>query len=302
MDALAIRPDGTYVDLTFGGGGHSRGILQRLSAKGRLFGFDQDRDARANVPRDDRFRFVESNFRFMRGWLRALGVGKVDGILADLGVSSHHFDTQRRGFSFRFDAPLDMRMNQRAGFSAADVIGTYDRQRLTRILRDYGELDAPHRVAQCIVQARERAPLETIDALIEAVAPVTPRGGESKFLAKLFQAVRIEVNGEMDALEMMLEQSLRVLRPGGRACILEFGSGRERIWGGLYNVYLDHILPLVGRAISRDGAYGYLADSIRAFPTATELEEEMRAAGFARVWHKKLTSGIVCLHVGEKAA
>lgn len=229
MDALAIRPDGTYVDLTFGGGGHSRGILQRLSAKGRLFGFDQDRDARANVPRDDRFRFVESNFRFMRGWLRALGVGKVDGILADLGVSSHHFDTQRRGFSFRFDAPLDMRMNQRAGFSAADVIGTYDRQRLTRILRDYGELDAPHRVAQCIVQARERAPLETIDALIEAVAPVTPRGGESKFLAKLFQAVRIEVNGEMDALEMMLEQSLRVLRPGGRLCVITYHSLEDRM-------------------------------------------------------------------------
>ncbi|WP_297450834.1 16S rRNA (cytosine(1402)-N(4))-methyltransferase RsmH [uncultured Alistipes sp.] len=229
MDALAIRPDGTYVDLTFGGGGHSRGILQRLSAKGRLFGFDQDRDARANVPRDDRFRFVESNFRFMRGWLRALGVEGVDGILADLGVSSHHFDTQRRGFSFRFDAPLDMRMNQRAGFSAADVIGTYDRQRLTRILRDYGELDAPHRVAQCIVQARERAPLETIDALIEAVAPVTPRGGESKFLAKLFQAVRIEVNGEMDALEMMLEQSLRVLRPGGRLCVITYHSLEDRM-------------------------------------------------------------------------
>ncbi len=165
----------------------------------------------------------------MRGWLRALGVEGVDGILADLGVSSHHFDTQRRGFSFRFDAPLDMRMNQRAGFSAADVIGTYDRQRLTRILRDYGELDAPHRVAQCIVQARERAPLETIDALIEAVAPVTPRGGESKFLAKLFQAVRIEVNGEMDALEMMLEQSLRVLRPGGRLCVITYHSLEDRM-------------------------------------------------------------------------
>lgn len=146
IELLDIRPGGTYVDVTFGGGGHSRGILERLSDGGRLFAFDQDRDARRNLPDDPRLVFVESNFRFMRGWLRCHGVERVDGILADLGVSSHHFDTRERGFSFRFDAPLDMRMNQRAALTAADVVNKYDHAALTRILRDYGELDVPHRL------------------------------------------------------------------------------------------------------------------------------------------------------------
>lgn len=215
IELLDIRPGGTYVDVTFGGGGHSRGILERLSDSGRLFAFDQDRDARRNLPDDPRLVFVESNFRFMRGWLRCHGVERVDGILADLGVSSHHFDTRERGFSFRFDAPLDMRMNQRAALTAADVVNKYDHAALTRILRDYGELDAPHRAAACIVRSREQHPLRTIDELVACVAPVTPRGAESKFLSKLFQALRIEVNGEMEALRMMLEQSERVLRPAG---------------------------------------------------------------------------------------
>ena len=228
IELLDIRPGGTYVDVTFGGGGHSRGILERLSDGGRLFAFDQDRDARRNLPDDPRLVFVESNFRFMRGWLRCYGVERVDGILADLGVSSHHFDTRERGFSFRFDAPLDMRMNQRAALTAADVVNKYDHAALTRILRDYGELDAPHRAAACIVRSREQHPLRTIDELVACVAPVTPRGAESKFLSKLFQALRIEVNGEMEALRMMLEQSERVLRPGGRLVVIAYHSLEDR--------------------------------------------------------------------------
>ena len=228
IELLDIRPGGTYVDVTFGGGGHSRGILERLSDSGRLFAFDQDRDARRNLPDDPRLVFVESNFRFMRGWLRCHGVERVDGILSDLGLSSHHFDTRERGFSFRFDAPLDMRMNQRAALTAADVVNKYDHAALTRILRDYGELDAPHRAAACIVRSREQHPLRTIDELVACVAPVTPRGAESKFLSKLFQALRIEVNGEMEALRMMLEQSERVLRPGGRLVVIAYHSLEDR--------------------------------------------------------------------------
>ena len=228
IDLLNIRSGGVYVDLTFGGGGHSRGILERLSVKGRLLGFDQDSDARRNVPDDARFTFIESNFRFMRGQLRLHGYEQVDGVRADLGVSSHHFDTRQRGFSFRFDAPLDMRMNQRAALTAADVVNKYDHAALTRILRDYGELDVPHRAAACIVRSREQHPLRTIDELVACVAPVTPRGAESKFLSKLFQALRIEVNGEMEALRMMLEQSERVLRPGGRLVVIAYHSLEDR--------------------------------------------------------------------------
>ena len=188
LDGLDIRPDGVYVDLTFGGGGHSRGILQRLGPQGRLYAFDQDRDARANLPEDSRLTFVESNFRFMHTWLRYLGVERVDGILADLGVSSHHFDTQQRGFSFRYDAPLDMRMNQRAQLTAADVVNNYDHVRLTAILRDYGELDSPHRITQCIGErSRSVNPIGTINELIRAVAPVTPRGGEQVFWQNCFR-------------------------------------------------------------------------------------------------------------------
>ena len=225
---LDIDPAGTYVDLTFGGGGHSRRILSALGDRGRLYAFDQDRDTRDNCPEDSRFHYVESNFRFMRGALRLRGVTRVDGILADLGVSSHHFDTRERGFSFRFDAPLDMRMNQRAALTAADVVNKYDHAALTRILRDYGELDVPHRAAACIVRSREQHPLRTIDELVACVAPVTPRGAESKFLSKLFQALRIEVNGEMEALRMMLEQSERVLRPGGRLVVIAYHSLEDR--------------------------------------------------------------------------
>ena len=226
---MAIRPDGTYCDLTFGGGGHSRHILSKIGEKGQLYSFDQDRDTLQNAPDDERFHYVESNFRFLRGALRLRGVTEVDGILADLGVSSHHFDELGRGFSFRGDAPLDMRMNQRGGRTAADVVNSYDAEQLGRILREYGELDTTWKIASCIVREREKAPITTTAQLVEAVAPCTPKRDEKKFLTKLFQALRIEVNGEMEALKMALEQSLKVLRPGGRLVVISYHSLEDRL-------------------------------------------------------------------------
>ena len=204
VNLMDIRPDGTYCDLTFGGGGHSRHILSKLGEGGRLFSFDQDRDTLANAPDDEHFNYVESNFRFLRGALRLRGVEQVDGILADLGVSSHHFDATERGFSFRGEAPLDMRMNQRGGRTAADIVNRYDADSLARILKEYGELDTTWKIASCIVRAREQAEITTTAQLVEAVKPCTPKRDESKFLTKLFQALRIEVNGEMEALKMAL--------------------------------------------------------------------------------------------------
>ncbi len=229
VNLMDIHPDGTYCDLTFGGGGHSRHILSKLGEGGRLFSFDQDRDTLANAPDDERFNYVESNFRFLRGALRLRGVEQVDGILADLGVSSHHFDATERGFSFRGEAPLDMRMNQRGGRTAADIVNRYDADSLGRILKEYGELDTTWKIASCIVRAREQAAIETTAQLVEAVKPCTPKRDESKFLTKLFQALRIEVNGEMEALKMALEQSLKVLKPGGRLVVISYHSLEDRL-------------------------------------------------------------------------
>lgn len=229
IDMLAIRPDGLYVDLTFGGGGHSRHILSQLSEQGHLYSLDQDPDAAANAPEDERFTFVASNFRFVRGALRMRGVEAVDGILADLGVSSHHFDTAERGFSFRADSELDMRMNNRSGRTAADVVNTYTNDALSEIFSSWGELDTTWKIANCIIRARERQPIATTQQLVEAVRPVTPPKNEAKFLTKLFQALRIEVNGEMEALQMALEQSLRLLRPGGRLVVISYHSLEDRI-------------------------------------------------------------------------
>lgn len=226
---LNIRPEGTYVDLTFGGGGHSRRILEALGPEGRLYGFDQDSDTRANCPDDKRFHFVESNFRFLRGALRLRGVTEVDGILADLGVSSHHFDVTERGFSFRGDAPLDMRMNQRGRLTAADLVNTRSAEELTRILGDWGEIETPWKVAGCLVRARQAAAITTTAQLVEAVKPCTPKKEEAKFLTKLFQALRIEVNGEMEALKMALEQSLKVLKPEGRLVVISYHSLEDRL-------------------------------------------------------------------------
>lgn len=226
---LEVAPQGTYVDLTFGGGGHSRRILEMLGGEGRLYAFDQDRDTQANRPDDGRFHFVESNFRFLRGALRLRGVTEVDGILADLGVSSHHFDALERGFSFRGEAPLDMRMNQRGKLTAAALVNTSTAEELTRILGDWGELETPWKVANCIVRARAAAPIATTAQLVEAVKPCTPKKEEAKFLTRLFQALRIEVNGEMEALKMALEQSLKVLRPGGRLAVISYHSLEDRL-------------------------------------------------------------------------
>lgn len=226
LELLDIRPDGTYVDLTFGGGGHSRAILECLGPSGRLYAFDQDADALANAPDDARFALIHSNFRFMRGALRAAGVTAVDGILADLGVSSHHFDTPERGFSLRFDGPLDMRMNRRSALTAEQVVNSYSNEDLTRIFRDYGDVATPYKAANCIERAR---PLHTIHELIDALAPCTPKADATKFLSKLFQALRIEVNGEIEALTMALEQSLRVLTPGGRLVVISYHSLEDRM-------------------------------------------------------------------------
>ena len=229
VNELDIQPSGTYCDLTFGGVGHSRHILSKLGAEGRLYSFDQDRDTLLNAPDDERFNYVESNFRFLRSALRLRGVDKVDGILADLGVSSHHFDEVGRGFSFRGEGPLDMRMNQRGGRTAADVVNTYDADSLARVLKEYGELDTTWKIASCIERAREKEPITTTAQLVEAVRPCTPKRDESKFLTKLFQALRIEVNGEMEALKMALEQSLKVLRPGGRLVVISYHSLEDRL-------------------------------------------------------------------------
>ena len=229
VSELDIHPDGTYCDLTFGGGGHSRHILSKLGEGGSLYSFDQDRDTLQNAPDDERFHYVESNFRFLRSALRLRGVAKVDGILADLGVSSHHFDEVGRGFSFRGEGPLDMRMNQRGGRTAADVVNSYDADTLARVLKEYGELDTTWKIASCIVRAREQAPILTTAQLVEAVKPCTPKRDESKFLTKLFQALRIEVNGEMEALKMALEQSLKVLSPGGRLVVISYHSLEDRL-------------------------------------------------------------------------
>ena len=226
---LNIKPDGVYADLTFGGGGHSRRILECLGENGRLYSFDQDSDTKANAPDDSRFNYVESNFRFLRGALRLRGVTEVDGILADLGVSSHHFDALPRGFSFRGEAPLDMRMNQRGGETAADVVNNRTEEQLATIFSQYGELETTWKIASCIARARAVKPITTTAELVAAVAPCTPKKDESKFLTKLFQALRIEVNGEMEALKMALEQSLKVLKPGGRLVVISYHSLEDRI-------------------------------------------------------------------------
>ena len=229
MESLDIKPDGIYVDLTMGGGGHTREILKHLGAEGHLYSLDQDPDAAANAPVDERHTFVASNFRFVRGALRLRGVEQVDGILADLGVSSHHFDAKHRGFSFRGEAPLDMRMNTRGGRTAADIVNTYSNEALTRLFAEYGELDTTWKIANCIERARAIKPITTTAELVEAVKPCTPPKDEAKFLTKLFQALRIELNGEMEALKMALEQSLKLLKPGGRLVVMSYHSLEDRI-------------------------------------------------------------------------
>ena len=229
VDGMNIRPDGTYVDVTFGGGGHSREILKRLGNEGRLLSFDQDEDAEQNVPDDPRLVFVRSNFRYLKNFLRYYNVGKVDAILADLGVSSHHFDDAERGFSFRFDGELDMRMNKRAGLTAADVVNGYDEERLADVFYLYGELKNARKLASVLVKARTKGEIKTIAEFLDVVRPLFGREREKKDLAKVFQALRMEVNHEMQALEEMLIAAKDVLKPGGRLVVITYHSLEDRM-------------------------------------------------------------------------
>ena len=229
VDGLKINTSGTYVDCTFGGGGHSREILSRLGADGRLVAFDQDAEALANRPDDNRLTLVHGNFKYLLNYLRFENAPKVDGILADLGVSGHHFDSETRGFSFRFDSPLDMRMNQEADFTARNVVNEYTVDQLASIFRMYGELDNAGRVAWLIDGCRKNHRINTVGELKEAIAQATPQKAATKFLAKVFQALRIEVNHEMDALREMLEQTADAIRPGGRLVVITYHSLEDRL-------------------------------------------------------------------------
>ena len=248
VDGLHIKPNGIYVDVTFGGGGHSREILSRLGADGHLFSFDQDADAENNIFEDSgdakdcsneqkgkrfvddsRFTFIRSNFKFLKNWMQYYGIEQIDGLLGDLGVSSHHFDDESRGFSFRFDAPLDMRMNKRAGKTAADIVNEYDEEQLANLFYIYGELKNSRRIASTLTNARRQKPIATTSDFISAVEPLFKREREKKDMAKLFQALRIEVNHEMIALKEMLMAATDVMKPGGRLSIITYHSLEDRI-------------------------------------------------------------------------
>ena len=248
VDGLNIKPGGIYVDVTFGGGGHSREILSRIGTKGHLFSFDQDADAENNIFEsedndinntdtqkarrfvdDSRFTFVRSNFRYLKNWMQYYGIEHIDGLLADLGVSSHHFHDESRGFSFRFDAPLDMRMNKRAGKTAAEIINEYDEEQLADLFYLYGELKNSRRIAATLVAARKQAFIATTSDFIRAVEPLFSREREKKDMAKLFQALRIEVNHEMTALKEMLTSATALLTHGGRLSIITYHSLEDRI-------------------------------------------------------------------------
>ena len=240
VDGLNIQSGGIYVDVTFGGGGHSREILSRLDNQAHLYSFDQDADAEQNVMHregstekrfvdDIRFTFVRSNFRYLKNWMRYYGVEKIDGLLADLGVSSHHFDDESRGFSFRFDAPLDMRMNKRAGLTAADVVNDYNEEALANLFYLYGELKQSRRIAAALVKVRAQQRIATTQDFLKATEPLFKREREKKDMAKLFQALRIEVNHEMDALKEMLQSATELLRSGGRLSVITYHSLEDRI-------------------------------------------------------------------------
>lgn len=229
IEGLNIRTEGTYVDATFGGGGHSRAILSRLGDGGRLLAFDQDADAQANAIDDPRFTLLHENFRYMKSFLRLHGVRSVDGILADLGVSSHQFDVAERGFSTRLEGELDLRMDRRQELTAKDIVNSADVEELTRLLRLYGELPNAYQMAKAIVAARALKAIETTFDLREAVSRHLPRGMENRYLAMLFQALRIEVNGELEALKAMLQQAVELLNPGGRLVVMSYHSLEDRL-------------------------------------------------------------------------
>lgn len=229
IDGLNIRPDGVYVDVTFGGGGHSRAILERLGDEGRLYAFDRDSDALANSIDDPRFCLIHENFKHLKSFLRLHGVRRIDGLLADLGISSHQIDAAERGFSTRFDGPLDLRMDRHEGATAADLVNNADEKELATIFRLYGELQNASSLAHAIIVARAINPVTTTSELCDAVGSLLPRGRENKVLAMLFQALRIEVNGELEALRQMLSQAVEILNPEGRICIMSYHSLEDRL-------------------------------------------------------------------------
>ena len=229
INGLNIKEDGTYIDVTFGGGGHSRAIMEQLGERGRLLGFDQDLDTLHNKLNDSRFTFVHSNFSFLKNFVRYYDIEAVDGILADLGVSFHHFDDAERGFSFRQDSALDMRMNRRASIDAHTVLATYSEEELARLFYLYGELKQSRRIASAIVKARSNGEISTTGQLVELVSPFVRRSQEKKELAQVFQALRIEVNHEIDVLKSLLEQSLEILKPGGRLVVITYHSLEDRL-------------------------------------------------------------------------
>jgi 16S rRNA (cytosine1402-N4)-methyltransferase len=230
LDGLNIKPHGVYVDVTFGGGGHSKAILKKLGAGGKLFAFDQDKDAAENVPADERLTFIPQNFMYMKNFLRMHEATQVDGILADLGVSSHQFDEADRGFSIRYESKLDMRMNQSGEKTAAKILNEYEENKLRQVFREYGEVDNAGRLVKLIVEARILAPITDTHRFKEVIAPCTPKyNKEHQYLAKVFQALRIEVNDEMQVLKEFLQQALEVLKPGGRLVVMSYHSLEDRL-------------------------------------------------------------------------
>ena len=229
IEGLNINPKGFYVDVTFGGGGHSKAILKKLENGGKLWGFDQDEDAEHNIPENEKFTFVRSNFRFLSNFMAWHEVTQIDGLLADLGVSSHHFDDETRGFSFRFDAPLDMRMNKRAGKTAAEILNNNTSEELADIFYFYGEMKNSRQIATAIVKYRNQKKIQTTNDFLEILKPFFGREKEKKYLAQVFQALRIHINGEMDALKEMLLQALHLLKPGGRLVVITYHSLEDRL-------------------------------------------------------------------------
>lgn len=277
VDGLEINPDGVYVDLTFGGGGHSKEILKHLSEKGKLFAFDQDEDAKANIPDDKRLTFIPHNFRFISNYLKLYGITQVDGILGDLGVSSHQFDKGERGFSIRFDADLDMRMNQKSDLTAKKVINTYDVKKLTAMFREYGEVDNAFRLANIIFEARANGSIETTAQFKEVIRPCTPKFEESRYLAKVYQAIRIEVNQEMEALKECLTQCLPLLKPNGRLVVMSYHSLEDRLVKNLIRSGNIEGVEEKDRVFGTVTKYFKSLTSKPIVPSAEEIELNSRA-------------------------
>ena len=279
IDGMNLHPAGIYADMTFGGGGHSKEILRRMDKNSHLYSFDQDEDAEKNIVDDSRFTFVRSNFRYLHNFLRYYGVEEVDAILADLGVSSHHFDDSERGFSFRFDGKLDMRMNKRAGMTAADIVNNYEEERLANVFYLYGELKNSRKLASVLVKARAQKQIVTIGDFLEIIKPLFGKEREKKELAKVFQALRIEVNQEMEALKEMLYAATEALKPGGRLVIITYHSLEDRIVKKFFEAAanpascIDPRLPLLPSQLPQP----LFNRAVRILPSEKECEENPRA-------------------------